>query len=186
MCMRCLAKYEPCVECQCCLACECHTKLPIMRPVLVSLPPTQKHAACKRNNASMADGPEMSQCTPDFQGQLLHCIVQPHLGHGHWHWHWARQLAFSISLHLLLACSHITTESKRLRALAQQKLTSALVLCLETLACWLPQGAREHQLPARNMQWTEHMTVHGATVPNVIRAMVCSCGVSWTEPAVYI
>lgn len=172
MCMRCLAKYEPCVECQCCLACECHTKLPSMRPVLVSLPPTQKHAACKRNNASMADGPEMSQCTPDFQGQLLHCIVQPHLGHGHWHWHWARQLAFSISLHLLLACSHITTESKRLRALAQQKLTSALVLCLETLACWLPQSARKYQLPATNMQWTV--------------AMVCSCGVSANGPAVYI
>ena len=86
-----------------------------MYAVLVSLRPTWKHAACKRNNASMAkfvrelrhlteggqfpcetppphpkkerkstaEGLEMSQYTPDFQGQLLHCIVQPLLSHWH-------------------------------------------------------------------------------------------------------
>ena len=71
----CLAEHKPHVECQCCLGCECHTELPNMHAMLVSLPPTQKHVAYKRNNASMADGPEMSQHTPDFQGQLLHGIV---------------------------------------------------------------------------------------------------------------
>ncbi len=54
-----LAEHKPHVECQRCLACECHTKLPNMHAVPVSLPPTQKLAACKRNNASMADGPQM-------------------------------------------------------------------------------------------------------------------------------
>ncbi len=83
VCARRLAKHKPHVECQCCLACECHTELPNMHAVLVSLPPTQKLAACKKNNASMADDPQMSQCTPHFQSQLLHCIVQPLLSHWH-------------------------------------------------------------------------------------------------------
>ncbi len=83
VCARRLAKHKPHVERQCCPACECHTKQPNMHPVLVSLP-LDSEACCTRNNASMAGGPEMSQCTPDFQGQLLHCIVQPLLSPGDW------------------------------------------------------------------------------------------------------